>query len=59
MDGKIAAANQRIDDRSIRDLTARGAAAMKRKPAETAKAPAMENESKTPGKDAPAKSKTS
>ena len=40
---------------SFKDLTARAAAAMKPKPAETAKAP----EPKTVVKEAPAKSKTS
>lgn len=55
----MASANQRIDDMSFKDLTARAAAAMKPKPAETAKTPAKENESKAAGKEAPAKSKTS
>ena len=45
MDKELASANQRIDDMSFKDLTARAAAAMKPKPAET---PAKENESKTP-----------
>jgi hypothetical protein len=44
---------------SFKDLTARAAAAMKLKPAETAKTPAKANESKAVGKEAPAKSKTS
>ncbi|WP_168201399.1 hypothetical protein [Qingshengfaniella alkalisoli] len=44
---------------SFKDLTARAAAAMKPKPAKTAKTPAEEKESKAAGKDAPAKSKTS
>ncbi|MGX9353444.1 hypothetical protein ACS3QZ_19805 (plasmid) [Shimia sp. W99] len=59
MDEELAPANQRIDDMSFKDLTARAAAAMKPKPAETAKTPAKENESKAAGKDALAKSKTS
>ncbi|MEX5729799.1 hypothetical protein Ga0609869_003152 [Rhodovulum iodosum] len=59
MDEEMASANQRIDDMSFKDLTARAAAAMKPKPAETAKTPAKENESKAAGKEAPAKSKTS
>ncbi len=44
---------------SFKDLTARAAAAMKPKPAETAKAPANANEPKVAGKEAPAKSKIS
>lgn len=44
---------------SFKDLTARAAAAMKPKPAETAKTPAEENEPKAAGKEAPAKSETS
>ena len=44
---------------SLRDLTARAAAAMKPKPAETAKAPAKANEPKAVVKEVPAKSKTS
>ncbi len=59
MDEELAPANQRIDDMSFKDLTARAAAAMKPKPAETAKTPAKENESKAAGEDALAKSKTS
>ena len=39
-DEELASANQRIDDMSFKDLTARAAAAMKPKPAETAKTPA-------------------
>ncbi|MGA9408808.1 MAG: hypothetical protein WBV78_00035 [Roseobacter sp.] len=44
---------------SFKDLTARAAAAMKLKPAETAKAPAKADAPKAVVKDAPAKSKTS
>lgn len=44
---------------SFKDLTAKAAAAMKPKPAETAKTPAKANEPKAAVKDAPAKSKTS
>jgi hypothetical protein len=59
MDEELAPANQRIDDMTFKDLTARVAAAMKPKPAETAKTPAKKNDSKAAGKDALAKSKTS
>jgi hypothetical protein len=59
MEEELAPANQRIDDMSFKDLTARAAAAMKPKSAETAKIPAKENESKAAGKEAPANSKTS
>ena len=59
MDQELAPANQRIDNMSFKDLTARAAAAMKPKPSETAKTPAKENESKAAGEEAPAKSKTS
>ncbi len=59
MDGEGASANQRINDMSFKDLTARAAVAMKPKSAETAKTPAKENESKVAGKEAPVKSKTS
>ena len=59
MDEELAPANQRIYDMSFKDLTARAAAAMKPKPAETAKAPAKANEPKAAGKDEPAKSKIS
>ena len=44
---------------SFKDLTARAAAVMKPKPAETAKAPGKANEPKAVVKEAPAKSKTS
>lgn len=44
---------------SFKDLTARAAAAMKPKPAETAKTPAKAKESKADGKEATPKSKTS
>ena len=59
MDEELASANQRIDDMSFKDLTARAAAAMKPKPSETAKTPAEENASEAAGKEAPAKSRTS
>jgi hypothetical protein len=59
MDEELALANQRIDEMSFKDLTARAAAAMKPKPAETVKPPANENEPKAPGTDAPEKPKTS
>ena len=59
MDEELAPANQRIDDMSFKDLTDRAAAALKLKPAETAKPPAMENESEAAGTEAPAKSKIS
>lgn len=55
MDEELAPANQRIDDMSFKDLTARAAAAMKPKPAETAKTPAKKNEPKAAGTEAPAK----
>lgn len=57
MDVELASANQRIEDMSFKDLTARAAAAMKPKPAETAKIPAKENASQAAGKDAPPKSR--
>ncbi|WP_212535278.1 hypothetical protein [Thetidibacter halocola] len=44
---------------SFKDLTARAAAAMKPKPAETPKTSAKETEPKAACKEAPAKSKTS
>lgn len=44
---------------SFKDLTARAAAALKLKPAETVKTPAKKNEPKTAGTEAPAKPKTS
>jgi hypothetical protein len=59
MDEELASANQRIDDMSFKGLTARAAAAMKLRPAGTAKTPAKQNESNAAGKEAPAKSKTS
>jgi hypothetical protein len=59
MDEELALANQRIDDMSFKDLAARAVAAIKPKPAETAKAPAKANEPKAAVKEAPAKSKTS
>ena len=59
MDDEFALANQRIDDMSFKDLTARAAAALKPKPAKAATTPAKETEPKASGKDAPAKPKTS
>ena len=59
MDEELASENQRIDEMSFKDLTARAAAALKPKPAKTATTPAKEIEPKASGKDAPAKSKTS
>jgi hypothetical protein len=59
MDEELAPANQRIDDMSFKDLTARAAAALKLKPAETVKTPSEENETKPAGKEAPAKQETS
>ncbi|MDU8946441.1 hypothetical protein [Ovoidimarina sediminis] len=59
MDEELASDNQRIDEMSFKDLTARAAAALKPKPAKTATTPAKETEPKASGKDAPAKSKTS
>ena len=56
MDEELAPANQRIDNMSFKDLTARAAAAMKLKPA---KINTKETEPKAAGKEAPAKSKTS
>ena len=44
---------------SFKDLTARAAAAMKLKPAETEKSPAKKTEPVATGKETPAKSKTS
>ncbi|WP_170844787.1 hypothetical protein [Aliiruegeria lutimaris] len=44
---------------SFKDLTAQAAAAMKPKPAETAKNPAKENKPKAADTEAPAKSNTS
>lgn len=55
MDEELVPANQRIDNMSFKDLTARDVAAVKLKPDETAKA----NEPKAVVKEAPAKSKTS
>jgi hypothetical protein len=59
MDAELGSENQRIDDMSFKDLTTRAAAAIKPKPAETAKTPAKQNESNAAGKEALAKSKTS
>jgi hypothetical protein len=59
MDEELASANQRIDDMSFKDPTARAAAALDPKPAKTATTTAKETEPKAAGKEAPAKSKTS
>lgn len=59
MDKELASENQRIDELSFKDLTARAAAALKPKLAKTATTPAKETEPKASGKDAPAKPKTS
>ncbi|MXQ08991.1 hypothetical protein GQ651_14175 [Alphaproteobacteria bacterium GH1-50] len=59
MDEELASENQRIDEMSFKDLTARAAAALKPKPAKTATTPAKKNEPMAAGKEAPAKSKTS
>ncbi|WP_372674891.1 hypothetical protein [Aquicoccus sp.] len=59
MDEKLAPENQRIDDMSFNDLTARAAAAMKPKPAKTAETPAKENGPKAAGNEAPSQPKTS
>ena len=59
MDEYLASANQRIDDMSFKDLTARAAAAMKLRLAGTAKPPAAQNDSNAASEEAPAKSKTS
>ena len=59
MDEELASENQRIDEMSFKDLTARAAAALKPKPAKTATTPAKETEPKASGKDAPSKPKTS
>lgn len=59
MDEELASDNQRIDEMSFKDLTARAAAALKPKPAETATTPAKENGPKAADSEAPAKSKTS
>lgn len=59
MDEEVTSANQRVDDMSFKDVTARASAAMKLRPAETAKTPAKQNESNAVGKEAPATSKTS
>ena len=56
MDEELAPANQRIDDMSFKDLTARAAAALKLKPA---KISSEENETKPTSEEAPAKRETS
>ena len=58
MGEELALANQRIDDMSFKDLTARAAAAMKPKPAETATTSAKESESRAAGREVPAKTET-
>jgi hypothetical protein len=50
MDEEVTSANQRVDDMSFKDLTARASAAMKLRPAETAETPAKQNESNAVGK---------
>ncbi|MEV8468872.1 hypothetical protein AB0T83_19140 [Fluviibacterium sp. DFM31] len=57
MDEELAPPNQRIDDMSFKDLTARAAAAMEPKPAEPAKTPAKELKPKTAGEEPQDKSK--
>lgn len=52
-------ANQRIDDMSFKDLTARATAALKLKPAASVKTPAKEGKTNPAGKEAPAKPKAS
>lgn len=59
MDEELASENQRSDEMSFKDLTARAAAALQPKPAKTATTPAKETEPKAAGKEAPAKSKNS
>ena len=59
MDRELASANQRIDDMSFKDLTAKAAAAMKPKATETAKTPAKANDSKAADRDTTPKSKKS
>ncbi|WP_050931054.1 hypothetical protein [Aestuariivita boseongensis] len=59
MDEELAPANQRIDNMSFNDLTARAAAAMKPKLAETTKTPAKANEPKATDGEATTKSKSS
>jgi len=59
MDEELPSANQRIDDMSFKDLTARAAAALKPKPAEKATTPAKATESMAADKHVPAKPKTS
>lgn len=54
-DEELAPANQRIDDMSFKDLTARVAAMLKPKPAKTATTPANENEPKAADTEVPAK----
>ena len=51
--------NQKVGDLSFKDLTTRLAAEMKPNPADTAKTPAKENETKAVGEAAPAKSEIS
>ena len=49
MDEALASANRRIDDMSFKDPTARAAAAMARKPAESATSTAKAEEPKPDG----------
>lgn len=59
MDQELLSANQRIDDMSFKDLTARATAALKLKPAASVKTPAKEGKTNPAGKEAPAKPKAS
>lgn len=59
MDEELVPANQRINGMSFKDLTAKAVAAIRPKPAETAKTPAKANEPKAASKEGPPKSKTS
>ena len=59
MDAELGPENQRINEMSFKDLTARAAAAMKPKPAETGNSTAKAEEPKADGKGATPKSKTS
>jgi hypothetical protein len=58
MDEELAPANQRIDDMSFKDLTAKAAAVLKPKPAKTSATPVKENKPKAADTEVPAKSKT-
>jgi hypothetical protein len=58
MDEELAPDNQRIDDMSFRDLTARAAAALQRKPVETATTPADAKEPNAAETETPAATDT-